>query len=66
MPPPEKFRSGHLSCASEPLRRSASSVSYMDESLDAEVVEVFRARYSIDSLPRRTTVPLYRYANLPG
>uniref|UniRef100_A0ACD5YQX9 Uncharacterized protein n=1 Tax=Avena sativa TaxID=4498 RepID=A0ACD5YQX9_AVESA len=78
MPPPEKFRSGHLPRASVPasaLRTSASSASDMDESSDAdeEEVEVCSGRYSVDSsprlrdeLPRRTAVPLYRYANVPG
>ncbi|CAM0944009.1 unnamed protein product [Alopecurus aequalis] len=73
MPPPEKYRSGHLPRASVPLRASASSASDMDESSDAEEeVEVCSGRYSVDSsprrddLPRRTAVPLYRYANVPG
>ncbi|KAM0873373.1 hypothetical protein ACQ4PT_038102 [Festuca glaucescens] len=73
MPPPEKFRSGHLPRASVPLRTSASSASDMDESSDAEVCS--GGRYSVDSspsarrddlLPRRTAVPLYRYANVPA
>ena len=78
MPPPEKFRSGHLPRASVPLRTSgASSASDMDESSDADEEEVEvcgSGRYSVDSsprrvddlLPRRTAVPLYRYANVPG
>jgi hypothetical protein len=80
MPPPEKFRSGHLPRSSVPLRpTSASSASDMDESSDAdEDVEVLSGgaggRYSVDSsprlddhLPRRAAVPLYRYANnVPG
>jgi hypothetical protein len=80
MPPPEKFRSGHLPRSSVPLRpTSASSASDMDESSDAdEDVEVLSGggggRYSVDSsprlddhhLPRRAAVPLYRYANVPA
>uniref|UniRef100_A0ACD5Z5S1 Uncharacterized protein n=1 Tax=Avena sativa TaxID=4498 RepID=A0ACD5Z5S1_AVESA len=77
MPPPEKFRSGHLPRASVPasvLRTSASSASDMDESSDVEEeLEVCSGRYSVDSSPRlrdehprRTAVPLYRYANVPA
>jgi hypothetical protein len=74
MPPPEKFRSGHLPRTSVPLRTSASSASDMDESSDADEAEEVCSggRYSVDSsparrndlLPRRAAAaPLYRYAN---
>lgn len=74
MPPPEKFRSGHIPRAAVPLSRgslrsddgSAASGSDMDESSDTEEIEVCSGRYSVDSSPRRTAVPLYRYATVPG
>ncbi|CAN6253199.1 unnamed protein product [Urochloa humidicola] len=75
MPPPEKFRSGHMSRgATVPLSRSslrsddgsAASGSDMDESSDNDEIEVCSGRYSVDSSPRRTAVPLYRYATMPG
>ncbi|XP_052141879.1 uncharacterized protein LOC127761609 [Oryza glaberrima] len=75
MPPPEKFRSGHLPrAAAPPLRTDDGSVasgSDMEESSDTEV-EVCSGRYSVDSSPRRedilrrTAVPQYRYATVPG
>lgn len=78
MPPPEKFRSGHMPRV--PLSRSslrsddgsAASGSDMDESSDNDEIEVCSGRYSVDSSPRRddvtrrTAVPLYRYATVPG
>uniref|UniRef100_A0A0D9VLB5 MHD1 domain-containing protein n=1 Tax=Leersia perrieri TaxID=77586 RepID=A0A0D9VLB5_9ORYZ len=77
MPPPEKFRSGHLPRpAHGPLSRaddgSAASGSDMEESSDTDEVEVCSGRYSVDSsprrddIPRRTAMPQYRYANVPG
>ncbi|CAL5054437.1 unnamed protein product [Urochloa decumbens] len=80
MPPPEKFRSGHMPRgATVPLRSSlrsddgsAASGSDMDESSDNDEIEVCSGRYSVDSSPRgndvtrRTAVPLYRYATMPG
>ncbi|TVU28606.1 hypothetical protein EJB05_20129 [Eragrostis curvula] len=80
MPPPEKFRSGHIPRAAVPLSRgslrsddgSVASGSDMDESSDTDEVEVCSGRYSVDSSPRldditrRTAVPLYRYATVPG
>ncbi|KAK3155350.1 hypothetical protein QOZ80_2BG0202080 [Eleusine coracana subsp. coracana] len=80
MPPPEKFRSGHIPRAAVPLSRgslrsddgSVASGSDMDESSDTEEIEVCSGRYSVDSSPRRddisrrTAVPLYRYATVPG
>jgi len=81
MPPPEKFRSGHMTRGTAvPLTRSslrsddgsAASGSDMDESSDNEEIEVCSGRYSVDSSPRRddvtrrTAVPLYRYATMPG
>jgi hypothetical protein len=80
MPPPEKFRSGHIPRAAVPLSRgslrsddgSAASGSDMDESSDTEEIEVCSDRYSVDSSPlrddisRRTAAPLYRYATVPG
>ncbi|XP_062221931.1 uncharacterized protein LOC133921176 [Phragmites australis] len=80
MPPPEKFRSGHIPRAAVPLSRSslrsddgsAASGSDTNESSDTEEVEVCSGRYSVDSSPRRddiphrTAVPLYRYATVPG
>lgn len=81
MPTPEKFRSGHLPRGTTvPLSRSslrsddgsAASGSDMDQSSDNEEIEVCSARYSVDSsprrddVPRRTAVPLYRYATVPG
>lgn len=76
MPPPEKFRSGHLPrAAAPPLRTDDGSVasgSDMEESSDTEEVEVCSGRYSVDSSPRRedilrrTAVPQYRYATVPG
>ncbi|KAG8059356.1 hypothetical protein GUJ93_ZPchr0002g23236 [Zizania palustris] len=80
MPPPEKFRSGHLPRAAVPVSHgalrtddgSAASVSDMDESSGTEEVEVRGGRYSVDSsprredIPRRTAVPQYRAAAAPG
>lgn len=81
MPTPEKFRSGHMPRgATVPLSRSslrsddgsAASGSDMDESSDNDEIEVCSGRYSVDSSPRRddvtrrTAVPLYRYATMPG
>jgi hypothetical protein len=80
MPPPEKFRSGHIPRAAVPLSRgslrsddgSAASGSDMDELSDTEEIEVCSDRYSVESSPlrddisRRRAVPLYRYATVPG
>jgi len=81
MPMPEKFQSGHMPRgATVPLSRSslrsddgsAASGSDMDESSDNDEIEVCSGRYSVDSSPRRddvsrrTAVPLYRYATMPG
>lgn len=75
MPTPEKFRSGHIPRgAAVPLPRSslrsddgsAASGSDMDESSDNDEIEVCSGRYSVDSSPRRTAPPLYRYATMPG
>lgn len=80
MPPPEKFRSGHIPRAAVPLSRSslrsddgdATSGSDMDESSDTEEIEVGSGRHSVDSSPRcddisrRTAAPLHRYATVPG
>ncbi|KAG2654195.1 uncharacterized protein LOC120653825 [Panicum virgatum] len=81
MPPPEKFRSGHMTRGTAvPLTRSslrsddgsAASGSDMDESSDNDEIEVCSGRDSVDSSPRRddvtrrTAVPLYRYATMPG
>ncbi|KAG8072473.1 hypothetical protein GUJ93_ZPchr0006g44245 [Zizania palustris] len=81
MPPPEKFRSGHLPRPAVPpvshgaLRTddgSAASGSDMDESSGTEEVEACSGRYSVDSspprddIPRRAAVPQYRYAAASG
>ncbi|XP_023524025.1 uncharacterized protein LOC111788085 isoform X1 [Cucurbita pepo subsp. pepo] len=76
LPPPSKFRSGHLPGSAIPVSRTISgdvdnsaSASENDMSTDSEE-DVYGTRYSMDSSPQRNGVPNrsgYRYGNhLPG
>lgn len=75
LPPPSKFRSGHLPASAISVSRTISgdvdnsaSASENDMSTDSEE-DVYGTRYSLDSSPQRNTVPNrsgYRYGNPLG
>ncbi|XP_023535679.1 uncharacterized protein LOC111797041 isoform X1 [Cucurbita pepo subsp. pepo] len=72
LPPPSKFRSGHLPASAIPVSRTVSShvdesasASENDMSTDSEA-DVYGVRYSFDSSPQHNRVPNrsnYRYGN---
>lgn len=72
LPPPSKFRSGHLPASAIPVSRTiavgvddSASASENDMSTDSEE-DVYGTRYSLDSSPQRNKVLnryAYRYGN---
>ncbi|XP_057725923.1 uncharacterized protein LOC130941436 [Arachis stenosperma] len=68
LPPPAKFRSGHIPANAIPVSSiNSGSNSDNDDSIDSEE-EVYGGRYSLDSSPQDPRVPngaAGRYGNLP-
>lgn len=67
LPPPAKFRSGHLPATAIPVSRTipgddSASGSENDMSTDSEE-DVYGGRYSLDSSPQRPNGTAYRYGN---